>query len=213
MYGARLVDALAADYPRVATTLGWERFRETALGYVGSHPSTHFSLRWFGSHFGKYLAAVPSGPEFLCDLARLEWARVMVFDAPNTPLLHVDTLRRLAPEDWPTLHLRAVPALEEIEVEWPVHHIWTAAETGPPSGTWPRGPLWLRVWRQGDEVFQTVMDLEERTALRHVRAGDDFATLCTGLATLGTVEDAARSAGALVLRWIEDRLLLDEPTS
>ncbi len=208
MYRIRLVEALATDYPRVATILGPDPFGEVARHYIAAVPSTHPSLRWFGRGFADFLAARedPSQQAFLADLARLEWARLAVFDAPDADLLAVETLRRLPADGWVSLRLRPIPALEVLHVGWPVHRIWDAAD-GDASTPWSPADTWLRVWRQGDQVFQATMDAVEHTALRHVRAGDDFGELCVGLATVVPVDTIAATAGALVLRWIEDGLL------
>ena len=207
MYGARLVDALAEDYPRVMAVLGWEKFHAIAHAYVAEHPSRHPSLRWFGERFPGFLAGIAetTEPGFLADLARLEWARVMAFDAADVALMTVAELRRRPPERWADLRLRAVPALVVMHAEWPVHEIWQAP--GNDESDWRSAACWLRVWRQGDAVFQAPLDGVERLALAHVQAGADFGALCTGLATLMPPEEAAGAAGALVLRWIEDELL------
>lgn len=208
MYGARLVEALAEDYPRVATVLGPERFREVAHAYVSVCPSRHPSLRWFGARFPEYLETVRTEPEYVGHLARLEWARVTVFDAPDAGLLSVEALRRVPPEAWGDLRLHLVPALDLLQVNWPVHAIWDH----PAASHTLREPaaIWLRVWRQGDRVYQAPMDPPERVALGHVRAGDDFGTLCEGLAATMEAEEVATVAGALILRWVADELLRDD---
>jgi hypothetical protein len=102
------------------------------------------------------------------------------------------------------LHL--VPALRILHVAWPVHRIWDAGESGG-RDAWAPADTWLRVWRQGDQVFQATLDEVERTALGHLQAGDDFGALCAGLASLVAEDAVAAIAGALVLRWIEDGVL------
>jgi hypothetical protein len=207
MYRARLIDVLFEDYPRVAAMLGSEDFTALAHEYLTAHPSTHPSLRWFGRWFPEFLAGVAGDrPAFVSDLARLEWTRLAVFDAGDASTLDADTLRALSPEAWATLRLRLVPALEVLRTAWPVHRIWDADAPTPASG-WQHAETWLRVWRQDDKVYQASMDDTERTALAHVQAGDDFATLCGGLAELVSEEHAAATAGGLVLRWIEDGVL------
>lgn len=206
MYCARLIEALGEDYPRVAAILGPEAFTAAAHRYVEERGSTHPSLRWFGQSFGEFLArSEPDGhPPYIADLARLEWARLEVFDAADADVLQVDDLRQLPAEQWPTLRFAVVPALTVTQVMWPVHRIWddpeSAAEGEP-------GERWLRVWRRDDQVFQSPMDPAERCALDHVRQGHDFTALCAGLATVVPADEAARTAGELVLRWIEDALL------
>lgn len=211
MYRARLVDALAEDYPRVAAVLGPQRFHDVAHAYVSATPSRRPSLRWFGAHFPEFIATSAVEPEFLADLARLERARLMVFDAPDAGLLSIEALRRVPVEDWGRLRLQVVPALEVLRVGWPVHAIWddpaAAVSTGGSS------EIWLRVWRQGDRVYQAPIDDAERLALGHVQARDDFATLCDGLAAVMEADRVATVAGALILRWVADELLLDDAHS
>lgn len=211
MYGARLVAVLAEDYPRVAEVLGPEQFHDVAHAYVSACPSRHPSLRWFGARFAEFLATLGGQPEFLADLARLEWARVMVFDAPDARLLSVEALRRVAPDAWGGMRLRLVPAVELLRVDWPVHTMWNdPAASIPPAQP---GETWLRVWRQGDRVYQAPMDLPERIAFEHLRADHDFGTLCEGLAALMAAEEVPTVAGALVLRWVEDEVLREDARS
>jgi hypothetical protein len=208
MYCARLVDALREDYPRLAALVGPEVFAAVAHDYVEARPSTHPSLRWFGAGLGDFIAERVDQrlPAYAADLACLEWARVGVFDAADVDILDVATLRRFPADAWPSLRLQLVPALEILQVGWPVHRIWEAAESGH-ADAWTPADTWLRVWRQGDQVFQATLDEVERRALAHVRAGDDFGTLCSGLALVVPEDTVAATAGGLVLRWIEDGAL------
>lgn len=210
MYCARLVDALVEDYPRVVAMLGADAFADVAHEFVAAHPSTHPSLRWFGCGFADFLAAIADRglPACLADLARLEWTRLAVFDAPDTELLDIEALRRLPPDGWASLRLRPVPAVEVLRVAWPVHRIWEAGESGSPATEWQSEETWLRVWRQCDKVYQASMDVAERMAWAHLEAGDEFAALCEGLAAVVPANVAAETAGALVLRWIEDGVLV-----
>lgn len=209
MYRARLIEAVASDHPRLVSTLGRDRFAEIAGRYVDSHRSVHASLRWFGARFASHVAAMldPRDPPFAADLARLEWARLEVFDAPEAVVTTMNELRRLPPEVWGGFVVRPIEAIEILCAEWPVHRIWEAAEHAAPPLAWPRQRTWLRVWRQGDRVFQAPMDDLERAALAHVRHGDDFAGLCEMLAVRMAPQDAPTAAAGLLLRWIEDGIL------
>jgi hypothetical protein len=207
MYCARLLDVLFEDYPRVAAIIGEDEFASLAHDYIAIHCSTDPSLRWFGRRFPDFLAErAAHSPSFLSDLARLEWTRLGVFDAGDAPTLTVDRLRELAPEAWATLRLQLIPAFEVLRAAWPVHRIWDA-DAAEPASAWQPDETWLRVWRRDDLVYQASMDATERAALAHVQAGDDFGTLCDGLTALVSQEDAAGTAGALLLRWIEDGVL------
>jgi hypothetical protein len=209
MYLVRLIDVLREDFPRVAAVLGSETFTAMARRYVAAHPSTHPSLRWFGRDFPTLLARAAAEdplPAYVPDLARLEWARLEVFDAADAELLGVEALRRVPPESWATLRLELVPAVTLLESAWPVHRIWEASAEGG-GAAWHPEATHLRVWRHDARVYQASMDRTERVALAHVQAGDDFAALCAGVATIVEPEAAAATAGAMMLRWIEDGVL------
>lgn len=206
MYVARLVDVLFEDYPRVAAIVGPDAFGVLARAYVAAHPSTHASLRWFGRDFPGFVAAVADRderPAYLADLARLEWMRLAVFDAPDAAPLALAALRAVPPDAWAKLRFHLVPALEVLRAAWPVHRIWDVDAAAPSDG-WQPADVCLRVWRRDDTVYQAPMEEAERVALARVRAGDDFAGVCAALAAVVAAERAPATAAGLVLRWIED---------
>ena len=101
------------DYPRVASIIGAEGVRRASrTTYVEAQPSTHPSLRWFGHGLADFIAARADRkqPEFVADLARLEWSRLDVFDAADAEVLDVEALRRLPADAWGSLRLQLVPA-------------------------------------------------------------------------------------------------------
>jgi hypothetical protein len=204
MYCARLVGGLLEDFPEVAAALGHARFDEVAHAYLALHPSEHPSLRWAGRAFADFLGELPPDtvPAFVLDLARLEWARMTVFDAPDAPVLALERLRALPAERWPALPLSTVPALETLDLGWPVHE-WSAAA----AGTLTPRPTSLRVWRRGCKVAVAAMDDFERRALAAVQHRCSFAGLCELVGTELPEEEAASEAAALVVRWIEDEIL------
>ena len=128
MYRARLVDVLREDYPRVAAILGDADFAALACRYLTRHPSTHPSVRHVGRRFADWIAGEATVAPHLADLARLEWARVEVFDAADAEPLRLADLESLPPHEWPALRLRLIPACLVLESAWPVHEIWAAAD-------------------------------------------------------------------------------------
>ena len=216
MYWARILDALAGDFPKVAAILGRERFDAVARAYLAENPSTHPSLRYAGRGLPVFLAQAGGGdmPPFLADLARLEWARLEVFDAPDAAPIATAELGAIPPAEWPALRFLLVPAVEILRSDWPVHEIWAAAESGAPGSIGP-AKTWLRVWRDGFTVYQASMDALERSALERVHAGEPFAAICAALTPALPPAEAAREAGGLLLRWVEDGILVcgDSPAS
>ena len=82
MYFYRLRDALAEDYSKVTAVTGGARFHNFVTDFLLAHPSRHPSMRYLGAPLAGMLASHALNDEmpYLADLARLEWARIDVFD-------------------------------------------------------------------------------------------------------------------------------------
>ncbi|MBI3448126.1 MAG: putative DNA-binding domain-containing protein [Acidobacteria bacterium] len=130
MYFYRLRDALAEDFPKLRAVIGGARFHNLATDYLLAHPSGHWSLRYLGEALPAYLERHASRGEFpfLADLARLEWARVDVFDEADAPPLTRGDLTRLPPEAVADLGLRVVPAFRLLDLAWSVAPLWRRVE-------------------------------------------------------------------------------------
>ena len=211
MYVARLLGALYEDFPRVVAFVGCERFRDIVRAYLQAHPSTHPSLRHIGYHFANFLDTQPeirAEFPFLSDLARLEWTRLEVFDAPDAEPVPMAYLQQIQLEEWPALRFRLIPACHILQSTWPVHEMWTAGEEElQPEQIRPRETV-VRIWRQECTVYHASMNVSEQQALEHVQQGKPFADICAALDPFFPPEDAAREVGSLLVRWIEDGLLV-----
>lgn len=211
MYFARLLDALHEDFPRVAAYLGWERFQALVRAYLTAHPSTHPSVRNIGRCFADFLAVqaeIQAELPFLPDLARLEWARLEVFDAPDAEPLQLAQLQRIPPEDWPALRFQVIPACLVLHSAWPVHEIWSTGEgEWRPEQIQPRETV-VRIWRQEFTVYHASMDPFEHRAFAYVQEGEPFAALCAALAPSCPPEAVVQEVSSVLLRWIEDGLLV-----
>jgi hypothetical protein len=225
MYRARLVDVLREDYPRVAATVGDADFAALACRYLTRHPSTHPSVRHVGRRFADWIAGEATVAPHLADLARLEWARVEVFDAADAEPLRLADLESLPPDEWPALRLRLIPACLVLESAWPVHLIWASAdperEAEAPADAcanaddaaertpdnWMREPTVVRVWREGFSVSHAAMGPDEQRAFRVLARGEPFAEICTAIEDGLDADTAARQVGAILLRWLEDGLI------
>ena len=201
-YFGRLREVLRDDFPRVAALLG-PHFEGTARGYLEAHPSEHPSVRHLGRLFAAYLEHGADLPPYLSDLARLEWARIEVFDAPDAKPLDAGALREVPAKDWPGLRFVPIPALTVVHARWPVHDAWSGAD----PAALVAAPTALRVWRGADfVVFHAPMDPRASDALGRLIAGEPFAIACEAFADLQPIE-AAREATALLLGWLEDGII------
>jgi len=209
MYWARLVGVLREDFPRVAACLDTERFTDLTLRYLARYRSAHPSVRHVGARFAEFLASDAEAETwpFLPNLARLEWARLEVFDAPEAEPLRVAQLQAIPPADWSALTFKPIAAVQVLHSAWPVHEIWAAVGDGRLCEPVRLAETHLRIWRDGFTVYQASMDAAERLALEGVLAGESFAAVCEAIEPTMTLEDAPREAARLLLRWIEDGIL------
>jgi Putative DNA-binding domain len=193
MYLGRIVDALREDFPKLAALLGDEPFADLVRDYLGEHPSVEPSIRHVGGALPAYVAA--RQPGWLADVARLEWARLEVFDAPDETPLSTAALLDVPAEDWPGLRFTLVPAFAQLVAGWPVHRLWS-------GGSPPFAPARtaLRIWREGFAVYQTPMDVPEEAALDRLAAGEPFSAVCEPF-------DDPADAASLLLRWLEDGIV------
>jgi hypothetical protein len=121
-YWLRHTGSLVEDFPGVSGVLGqsdWERLVEE---YLLAHPPTTFSLRELGQDLPDFAASREwlEHRELIVDMARLEWAYVEVFDAPDTPPIDPEKLGRVPEDAWERVRLVLNPALRLLRVAYPV---------------------------------------------------------------------------------------------
>jgi hypothetical protein len=203
-YVSRLRAALAEDFPRTAQLLDESEFDRLVRDYLGAHPSTEPSLRHLGRAMAGFIRERDGLPDWLADLAALEWARVNAFDAPADEPLTAAQLSAIDPAQWPKLHMSAVRSLEVINAQWPVHRLWLAEDS--PAGVQPCATA-IRVWRRPDfQVVHAPMDRFESAAISSLLKGSSFAAICQAF-DQPDEQEAAHQAGALLLRWLEDGII------
>ena len=187
MYFYRLRDCLAEDYPKALARTGAERFHNLVTDYLLAHPSSHFSLRELGRALPDFLQDHALGralPE-LADLARLEWARVDVFDELDTETLDRATLLARAGAE-PDFRLALAPAARRLRLRADALRRWREPEADAHENV--AGPVPVLVWRRAFGVYHRALDPDEARCL------DALAEAPRRLAELG--EELVAAAGA-----------------
>ncbi|HEY2147291.1 MAG TPA: DNA-binding domain-containing protein, partial [Pirellulales bacterium] len=103
-YYARLLECLGEEFPVLKQTLGEETFDAFAFDYLQRYPSQSYTLGKLGENFARYLrdtrpaanneaqsgdasddgGELPADwPDFLIELATVEWIFSQVFDGPG----------------------------------------------------------------------------------------------------------------------------------
>jgi hypothetical protein len=233
-YEERLVDALRRACPALRVGLGAERFDELGRAFVRATPSVHRSIREYGGELSAFLAGQELGEQTRCwsELAAWEWLLMDVFDAAGGPLLTLEALVSVRPEDWGQLHFAPHPTLRRFRSSTNVVELWrcwnadgkqaeVAADSRPGEVvadaqqpvTRSAVPIshappveWLLWRRELTTHYRSLADIEAR-ALDALRGGASFADLCTLIAETETDEVAALRSAQLLRGWIESGLI------
>ena len=124
MYWFRVLDSLYDDCPGLRAVLGDARFIQLAEAYLVKYPSGSFTLRNLPGRLAQFIRATPRHTRphtALChDLARFEWARVVVFDTASRPVFTLDDLRGVPPARQGRLKLALQPYLQLLQLDYPV---------------------------------------------------------------------------------------------
>ncbi|MEJ7599929.1 MAG: DNA-binding domain-containing protein [Kofleriaceae bacterium] len=204
MYLLRLVDALVGDYPKLRAAVGDEAFRALAAEYVRARPPRSFTLRDAGDALADYLESRP-GP-WMADLARLERARVEVFDGPDSVALTRDDLACVALEQFPDVELRFVRSSALVHVRWAVDELWSSVEDDVEHVVPAKCSRSILVWRRDLQVLHRTLAADEARLAQMLASGASITALSAQLAELGA-DDPDRRIVELLTRWLDAAVL------
>lgn len=210
-YRLRLIEALGNDYPALQGYLGNEQFTAMSHAFIAAHPSHHPSLRWFGEKLPDFLRnheTWKSNIE-LAELAEFEWRQAMAFDAADTPLVTMDDLRTLLPEQWMTLKLRFHPSVQTMHFFSNAPKLWQSLiqdETSISVELETESKTWL-IWRENLQVLYRPLTQEEAWALSIFADDKNFADVCDGLCRWFPAEQVPMQAAQYLQHWIGSGLI------
>lgn len=210
-YRLRLLEALDSNYPVLHRWMGDDEFEQLGLAYLEAHPSTHFSIRYFGHRLPEFLASaeVYRDKPYLGEMAALEWAMSEAFDAADDAVMGLDAMASIPPEAWPGMRMALHASVRRLDLRWNVPAIWKSikeaqAPEEPRAGDWPQP--WL-VWRQDLRIFFRSLSVDEAWAINAARQGDSFAAICEGMVEWIDARNVAPHAAGLLKRWMIDGMI------
>ncbi len=213
MYFFRLLGVLRDDYPNLVKLLGDDHFHNLVTDYLAACPSDSPSIRHAGGRLAGFLAGHDLARRLpaAADLARLEWARGLAFDAADAGELAAAALAAVPPQRWGALRLALSPSFRIASLDYPVHLLWQALERGDQPPVLEPAATDLLVWRRGFAVYHRPAAPDEAALLARLQAGARFGAICEELAARrpGGDDAAVRAAVALLTTWIDQGLLSD----
>ena len=169
-YYLRLVDCLREFFPCLRFAMGDEIFDDFALAYLQKHPSQSYTLHRLADQFANFLSetkpSVGSWEQFFVDLARLEHAIEVVFDAEGpeepSPLGRGQGEGLASAPLSPQSTLTLVPGFQLLAFRYPVSSYYTSWKHGeePPLPE-PQGQF-IALFRR-----DYIVRRHELTALQH----------------------------------------------
>lgn len=147
-YYARLLECLGGCFPVLKQAMGDEVFHGFAFEYLQHYPSHSYTLDHLGEHFSRYLQETrpdpqedeTGWPDFLIDLATLEWAIDKIFDSPGCegqPMLTPEKLLAFPAERFAEARLSPVPGFQLLTFRYPVSAYYGAVRHAAEGETVP----------------------------------------------------------------------------
>jgi hypothetical protein len=211
-YYARLLECLAAFFPMLQKTLGAEIFEGFAFEYLQKYPSKSYTLDHLGGNFARFLDETRPEPEegeepgavgwpdFLIDLAVLEWNINQVFDGPGVEgrsLLTAEALRSFPAERFAEARLVPVPCLRLLAFRFPVSAYYTAIRRVEEGGEVPvpdPEPEHLALTRRDFVVRRYPLTPAQHALLEKILAGAPVGEAIAAAAEASGLEDDALAA-------------------
>jgi hypothetical protein len=212
-YRSRLAEALQSTFPVLATLLGEGDFDRLAYRYIDAHPSTVFSIRYYGDALAEFLAAESdySRAPLLAELARWEWAMAAAFDAADAQPIGTEALGQIPPEDWADLRFDWSASVQVLGLEWNVPELWKAVTEGAadhPEPSLQAPPASWLIWRRDLQIYFRLLSPQEAALVAASRAGHSFGELCVALCEHLEETAAARQAAGFLRGWVESGLIV-----
>ena len=206
-YRLRIIDALANAYPMLKVYLGDALFESATRSYLTKIPSVHPNLRWYGAQMALHLQnTLPKYP-IAAELAQFEWVLSLAFDAEDAPVLSLQDLAAIAPENWGGLRFKFHPAVQLLSPTYNVLLVWQAlnSEKTPPKAMQINEPC--VVWRKELNSHYRSLEISEYAAIEQMVAGANFGELCESLQENAREDEATMQAAQYLSSWLNGGLV------
>jgi len=186
MYFWRLVDILRGDFPSLVYCLGEERFNDLAKACLAKYPPHGYSLQCLGKSLPGFLreghtTGDEPSPDFLAELAELELAKELAFDADPDEAVEEDALARLTPDQWEALRFVPMTSLTLLKTTFPIAPFANALDADEEPKVPSREESYCALVRPHHGVELIALGAHEFTLLHALAEG---ATLLDGLERL-----------------------------
>lgn len=211
-YRLRLLDIMKIDFEKTYTLLGDHGFEDAFHAYLKAHPSTHFSVRYFGQHFADFLAKTAPFSEHpvVAEMATFEWLVSHTLDAADAPILKQEDLSAVSPQDWPFLQFLLHPSVISHCFAYDTPALWQDidAEKDPrPAQKLPEPIRWI-FNRQGLKTLYRSCTPIENIIFEALLKKADFSEICEALLDHVDEEAIPLTAAQTLHNWVRDEFFI-----
>ena len=211
-YRLRLLEILKLDFEKTHTLLGDEHFENAFHLYISAHPSTHFSVRYFGQHFPEFLKTTApfNAHPILSEMAYFEWLLSYTLDAEDAKPVHHDALAKLSPEEWPTLRFKFHPSVISHVFEWNTAALWQLIdkEEPPQAPEKQATPIRWIFWRKGIKCYYHSCNEIENKLFSAISENQDFSQICENLLEILPEDEIPLKTAQILNQWIQEERLI-----
>jgi hypothetical protein len=202
--------SLVEDFPGVGGILGQEAWDRLVWDYLTNVAPTSYDLGDLGAGFAEFAATRDSlePRDLVVDMARLEYAHIEVFDAPDAPPLDPAKLGAVPEDAWERARLVPDPGLRLLELRYPVLELRRAilaqdehSDDGALELPAPKHG-YFAIHRRKLAIFHDELEPDAFALLTRIVHGEPLGTACEGAARdLGV---AVEALGAKLERWFSE---------
>ena len=207
------VDALAANFPTVASLVGDEWFRAAAVLFATEHPPTSPALLAYGAAFPDWLASFPPADalSYLPAMARLDRMWTTALFAEEAETLTAEAFA-LAPDVLAAARPRLHPSLAFAWFDNGLPGLWLAAgEPEPGEMALVEEPQGVLIVRPSEAVRSRLLDAAGFAFLTAARDGATLGEAITAAAETDPGADLAALFAALIADGVFSGLDLGDP--
>jgi hypothetical protein len=202
----RHIGAMKEDFVSIHHLLGDDGFAELCRRYLAAHPPTSFTLRDLGDRFADFVERTEpwAGDALVLDCARLEWAFVEAFDAPDAPPLDPVTIAEAPEEAWSGAKVVLHPSVHRVAMAHPAHVFRAEVRDEKEPERPAPAATHVVVYRGPEKLMYIAIEPLAVALLDRLARGVPLATACEEAAAEAGVADAAEleaKVGAWFQAW------------
>ncbi len=212
-YQLRLLENLRKQFPVLLNALGKAAFEVLGKQYIQAYPPDHFAIRLFGQYFPMFLKDCGEYPEYLSELATLEWAMDEALDnSAEQSIFTLEDLQEIGEEKLLTTQFYFQDSLKVLSLAYDIPALWQAVRT---YHKLPKNieavPTYVAVWRyQWQPYFFGISEMNWNL-IKSAQSGKNFTELCTLAHQNNDEAEAAAKTAEIVMGWINNHWLTKHP--